>query len=291
MLLKQQRFRFANDYANSVFPCAVALLKTCNHPDAQLLASICTNISYHPIIASNLLLTHKNPIANAYGALIAGSFITGMSLKDIMLALKKASDVGHHFSSVWLLYHQFHECDLPPDYASILENAKKAGERDAFCISGELFDVGKHDLYIALSMGSTVAGNLILQRASRAGNWKVRLDMARLGTFDPLVWFIIHQRQKNIDMLPPVKFAIGHFFHQRSQLEMERIFGVTSITVDIMVAKRAVAFYDFQSNAYRNALNALGLCFLRMKICKDMRIYVAKMLWATRWEAAYEEEE
>jgi|JI10StandDraft_1071094.scaffolds.fasta_scaffold1511988_1 hypothetical protein len=89
---------------------------------------------------------------------------------------------------------------------------------------------------------------------------------------------------------PKVLFVLGRCLKGQINLENRFIFHPAhSPTFDLHVkgALQAVAFYEAQIHAAKAAVKTWSLCGIRMKIMKDMRVLIAKIVWEARQDANY----
>ena len=52
-------------------------------------------------------------------------------------------------------------------------------------------------------------------------------------------------------------------------------------------AKQAIAFYEAQIKASKDAMRAWTLVGIKLKVVKDLRKLIAKLIWDSREEALY----
>ena len=55
----------------------------------------------------------------------------------------------------------------------------------------------------------------------------------------------------------------------------------------IKLAKQAIAFYEAQIKATKDAMRAWTLVGIKLKVVKDVRKLIAKLIWDSREEALY----
>ena len=85
-----------------------------------------------------------------------------------------------------------------------------------------------------------------------------------------------------------VMFAIGKALHGRVNEETRTIFK-NSYDFDALVApaKQAIAFYEAQIKATKDAMRAWTLVGVHYGVVKDVRKLIAKLIWDSREEALY----
>jgi hypothetical protein len=66
-------------------------------------------------------------------------------------------------------------------------------------------------------------------------------------------------------------------------------FSTAAINFDSRIgpAKQAIAFYEAQIKATKDAMRAWTLVGIKLKVVKDVRKLIAKLIWDSREEALY----
>jgi hypothetical protein len=89
---------------------------------------------------------------------------------------------------------------------------------------------------------------------------------------------------------PAVLFAIGKALCGHLNLEEELIFeSINSFAHCKDAAIRAIAFYEFQLSACRKAVCAWSMIGIRLRVMKDIRVLIGKLIWDAREEAMFQE--
>ncbi len=83
-----------------------------------------------------------------------------------------------------------------------------------------------------------------------------------------------------------VVFEIGRALKGKIDTEQSKILEREVFDL-IGPANQAVSFYDFQIKSTRRAVNTWTLISRHLKIIKDVRIVIGKMIWETRFEASF----
>jgi TPR repeat protein len=88
-----------------------------------------------------------------------------------------------------------------------------------------------------------------------------------------------------------VMFAIGQALQGHVNEEAKTIFK-TSSDFDSLIspAKQAIAFYEAQIKATKRAMRAWTLVGIKLKVVKDARKMIARLIWDSREEALYKTE-
>jgi hypothetical protein len=83
----------------------------------------------------------------------------------------------------------------------------------------------------------------------------------------------------------PMLFAVGRVLKGNDNAEEATVFGQKRPS--LATANRALLFYNFQIQSYRNAVDSWTLVGLRNRVVKDIRKMIAMMIWDWREEAEY----
>ncbi len=85
-----------------------------------------------------------------------------------------------------------------------------------------------------------------------------------------------------------VVFLIGRALEGNIDMEKKEIFGAR-FNFDSLIGpvNQAVSFYDSQIKSARLAVDIWTLVATRLNMIKDMRIYISKLIWESRFEANY----
>jgi hypothetical protein len=86
-----------------------------------------------------------------------------------------------------------------------------------------------------------------------------------------------------------VMFAIGQALQGHVNEEARTIFN-QEYDFDSLIgpAKQAIAFYEAQIKATKDAMRAWTLVGIKLKVVKDVRKLIAKLIWDSREEALYD---
>ena len=69
----------------------------------------------------------------------------------------------------------------------------------------------------------------------------------------------------------------------------ERFLTMRTILIRIGPAKQAIAFYEAQIKATKDAMRAWTLVGIKLNVVKDVRKLIAKLIWDVREEALYKD--
>ena len=253
---------------------SLTLMKTCNHPDAQLLSSILTNVYNEPVDISNMLLQHDNLVANTYGILIQYAFYDA-SPGDVISYCAKSAELNHALSQACLVYqaHMTKSRLTFQEKIKLIESAKQSGDCFAFYVSA-LLKNDKQEFYRAFDLGWHGAANDIFRFYDC--NVIEKIDIAGKKALRGYISLILCYWKERKD-LPQTKmemYYFGKYFSKISVVENQK----QNICIEV---------YQQQNAACKAAIDTFCLCAIRLGIYKDMRNYIAKLVWSTRSEALF----
>lgn len=272
---------------------AIVLMRSCSFPDAAIITSVVDEMVEECSIfaVAGALTRSKNAIANVYGIFMKHRHHL-CTMQDALMPLKIATELYEHpMSMAWYCYNS-ERLNQPLSMAKqLLQKAMKKGERDAFYVYGQLYK-DLPCLKIAFEMGYMIAGveyariAMLLPRIEMLGN------MIRVGYYG---YPFVHCLEQELFKYDALSLQACYLFGKYLQGNIQKsdnegnilIFGYARGGNVAKAAPVMAAFYEKQNAACRAAVDMFSLCALRMKICKDMRIYISKFIWMTRAEAFY----
>lgn len=268
---------------------ALQLAIDCKYPDAEYLVKMCGNAK----TPKEVKKVFKHPDWNDARELCFSFQFRFDILQNMSNNLKRSSNLGYAWAQSILSWYS--------DTCNRFELACLAalqGERDGFYTLGSLFQTGKgcianmskakENWLIASKLGSVYAmASLadILPNSSAQG-WSLRSRAAKLGyTFQFSARF--DQTVKN-NPQNNVLFIVGQTLHGNIHENARLIFKRSAdFHVIIGSAKKAVAFYMHQVEAYRNAVLEWIKVGRKLKVCRDIRKVIGMLIWNSRGEALY----
>ncbi len=290
----------AQDVSAALFRAA-----SCKHPDAVWLHKICAG----KLVTTNaqlleVLLAHENDV-RAQGLLAC--------LNRDILMLERAVAGGNAHAMAWMAFCR-NDFRLAQESASLLE-------RMGFFRLGVCYATGhgcerdveqeKRNFLIAAELGHFCAarnyGSILEETDPMCWIW---LGRAARGGYPKtfLSWFAQHVHQFFVSgENGAVLFEIGRALKGQINMERKEIFGRNDDNEDdeddedvgvgdyVFVfaqekepARMAVEFFEAQRAACRLAVDAWTLVGIRLRICKDVRKLIAKKIWASQGEAAFD---
>lgn len=265
-----------SNYADQNFAKALSLAKTCTHPDAVWLTSVTKNVDMENInwFAHFMSLDQSDPRTLCF----AWSFVL-----DLAGLLKRSADMGYAFAQAkYELYF-----GKGKSYA---EAACKQGERDGFHALGRYY--GKNCDMENFWLVVTKAANLgriddMILLAKKCINdnqhkeaiiWYGKVAISTTLRFwfcDYCILYFATSTESNM-------YIMGKFAKLIIKQRESRLGTVNSRKTKWKCMKKAAEFFDQQVTASRNAIQAWSICAKRLNIIKDMRIFIAKLVWKNR---------
>jgi hypothetical protein len=182
------------------------------------------------------------------------------------------------------------------------QQAAAQGERDGFFFLGVCFrdgegceedlDKAKENFLLASELGRVSAmialGHLLGE--SDAQRWRWWGQAAALGNSSSF----LDKFGKQVEVFDSgsgsaaVMFAIGHGLRGHVNEEARTIFS-SNFNFDSWIgpAKQAIAFYEAQIKATKDAMCAWTLVGIEFNVVKDVRKLIAKLIWDSREETLY----
>ncbi len=275
---------------------ALTLARDCKHPDAEWLLSVCKDVSSKQQ-AREVFLSHESDsralcfawlttdenlrendfslvtraaeMGNAFAcASLCGRIWVGRRAEAFRMAQLAASQY-ERAGFYWLSFFSWHGIGCEKDV--ILA-------KETYLIAAELGDI----------FAATDYGSILNESDPARWIWWGRAALANY-YFEFLRSFFLH-----VDQLvsgsgdATVVFLIGHALKGSIDVEKKEIFGPT-LKFDSLVgsANQAVSFYESQCKAAHLALDTWTIISSRLKIPKDIRRLIGKMIWEARYEANY----
>ncbi len=273
---------------------ALALARDSKHPDAVWLTSILKDVSTKED-AREVFLLHEN---DARGLCFAWHLADDREV-DLPL-LRRASELGNAFACSTLSWKIWSE--NKEEAFRLAQFAASKQERDGFSLL---------DFYFRYGVGCEKDLNLAKQNlliGAELGHVGAAVEYGRLLYFsDPARWLwferaalrgrpalFLRSFPKQVKQFfsssgnATVVFLIGRALKGSINMEKKRIFG-TGYKFDscISLANQAVSFYDSQIKSARLAVDTWTLVATRLRLIKDMRMFIGKMIWEARFEANY----
>jgi TPR repeat protein len=217
--------------------------------------------------------------------------------QEVLTPLRRSTELGFAFAQALMAWETRGE-----EKFKFAQLAAAQGERDGFLWLGLCFRAGEgcekdldkakesffhsselEHVYAMVSLGQLLG-------ASDPQRWRWWGCAAALGASSVFVCnFALQVVLFNSGSgSAAVMFAIGEALQGRVNEEARTIFK-SAYDFDSLIgpAKQAIAFYEAQIKATKDAMRAWTLVGIHFKVVKDVRKLIAKLIWDSREEALY----
>ncbi len=287
------------NYAKQDIPSALKLARDCKHPDAIWLASIFDgkDVSTKGEVEKVFLSLECDARA------ICCAWYLGDHNDDIT-PLYRSAELGNSFACSTLCCQVSAENE--EEGFRLAQLAAVQRERDGFYWLGECFRFGtgcerdltlaKENFLVAAELGHVCAAQsyAYLLGVSDHLCWLWLTRVAWLGLNHSFLGSLTLPVQEFVSGIGNARivFLIGRALKGNFNEEKKEFFGRYLFEFDSLIipAHQAVSLYDSQMKSARLAVDAWILVGIRLKIVKDLRILIGKMIWDARFEANYKRE-
>lgn len=273
-------------------PLALEMASKCTHPDAEWLSSTCaghvTN-TFQAKVCFNLFPHDARAICF--------SWFSDLSYVAPIIPLYHSATLGYPFAQASFALHT-NDDTAAFKFAQL---AAKNNERDGFYVLGTCYEQG---------IGCVVDLKSATTNFTFAANLNHSFAMSFLGSMfkdsDPKRWYwwgldvnrdepgmfyLRFMRQVSLFFMGnrnnSAMFQIGKVLRGRVNMEAKQVLNFVSDIEKCVAAQKAVDFYEMQLDAYRKAVDEWTKIGMRFKVVKDIRRFIAQLVWNTRGEALY----
>jgi hypothetical protein len=285
---------FGDNYVSQNIPLAIELASACQHPDARWLYEACDGKDVNTKEDAKRVFSALGQ--NDARALCFMWMCEDFVEEDVAL-LRRSAELGFAFAQALMAGRIRGD-----DQFKFAQLAAAQGERDAFLQLGmcyndgfeceEDFDKAKENVLLACELGYVFAmghlGELLDESNPRLWLWWGKA--AALGDSWP---FLLNFR-KQVELFNSgfgsvaVMFAIGRALQGHVNEETGTIFNKShKFDSCIGPAKQAIAFYEGQIKATKDAMHAWTQVGIRYGVVKDVRKLIARLIWESREEVLY----
>ncbi len=276
---------------------ALALARDCKHPDAVWLTSIFEgkDVSTKED-ARKVFLCCKND-ARA----LCFAWFMAEDREDDLTLLRRSAEMGNAFACSTLCGQVWRANKEEVFRFAQFATASKH-ERDGLYWLGSCFDEG-----IGCKKDFILAKENYFIAAELGGVWAANAYGCLLDESDPACWLwlgraalrgwpfsFLDHFAKQVDQFfsgtgnATVMFLIGRALKGNIDIKKKEIFGKKNLfDFRIGPANQGITFYSSQVKSARLAVDIWTLVSTRLRMIKDMRIYIGKMIWEARFEANY----
>ena len=218
--------------------------------------------------------------------------------------LRRLAELGFAFAQARLADQTQARREIFKERFKFAQLAAAQGECEGFFLLGWCFhdgegcemdfDKAKEKFLLASELGHAWAMNLlgILLEESDPQRWRWWGQAAALGDS----WSFLFNFEDQVEFFnsgsgsAAVMFAVGRALQGHVNEEEGRTIFNEKHDFDSRIgpAKQAIAFYDAQIKATKDAMRAWTLVGIRYNLVKDVRKLIAKLIWDLRQEALYD---
>ncbi len=275
---------------------ALALARGCKHPDAEWLTSVFDGKDVSTKEGAREVFLSFN---NDARALCFAWYMTDDREEDLSL-LRRAAEMGNAFACSTLCWKALRASKEEAFRLARLAAAQHESDgfyslgfcfRDGFGCEEDL-NLAKEKFLVAAELGHVWAaddyGSLLDESDCARWIWWSRAAL-RGSSYSFLASFseqieLFFSGSGNATIL----FLIGRALKENIDAAEEEIFRVgVDFDSHIGPANQAVSFYSSQIKSARLAVETWTLVATRLRVMKDMRILIGKMIWEARFEANY----
>jgi TPR repeat protein len=284
---------FGSDFVDRDTSLALEMASSCQHPDARWLTEACAGKDLNTIEDAKRIFS---ALGQNDARALSFAWLFG-DLRDSTL-LHPAAELGFAFAQALLAGRT--EGEEKFKFAKL---AASQGERDGFYWLGWCFrdgqgcekdlDKAKENFLLASEFGDVSAMIELgwLLGESDPQRWRWLGQAAALG----VTYCFLPNFEKQVDLFnsgtgsAAVMFAIGRAVQGHVNEEARMIFNDDNdFDSRFGPAKQAIAFYESQIKATKDAMHAWTQVGIKLKVVKDVRKLIAKMIWDSREEALYD---
>jgi TPR repeat protein len=277
-------------------PLALVMASSCQHPDARWLTETCDGKD----------VTTKEDMKRVFSTLgendarsLCFAWLCSVDEERGNLSpLRRSAELGFAFAQALLAGRTEGE-----ESFKFAQLSASQGERDGLFWLGRCFrdgegceedlDKAKKNFVRASELGHVVSmielGELLVESDPQRWRWWGRV--AALG----YIWSFLSGFAKQVELVNAgsgsavVMFAIGRALHGHVNEEARTIFDdAYDFGSRIGLAKQAIAFYEAQIKATKDAMRAWTQVGIKLKVVKDVRKLIARLIWDSREEALYD---
>jgi TPR repeat protein len=284
-----------HNFVSQNIPLALELASSCQHPDARWLTEACAGKDVKTI--EDVKQVFSALVGENDARALCFSWICCNWVEQDSPPLRRSAELDFAFAQAFLAGQT--RDDEKFKFAQL---AATQGERDgffwlAFCFrdgDGCEADFGKakENFLRASELGHVLAmgwlGELLEESDPQRWRWWGRAAALR---YYWRFWSSFAQRVELFDSgsgSAPVMFAIGQALHGHVNEEAKTIF-TSEFNFESLIgpAKQAIAFYEAQIQATKDAMRAWTHVGIKLKVVKDIRKLIAKLVWDSREEALF----
>jgi hypothetical protein len=278
---------FGHNFVSRNIPLALDLVAACQHPDARWLTEACAgkDVNTREDVKRVFSALGQNDARALCFAWLFGD-------QEDLTSLHRAAELGFAFAQAWM----FGRTRLDEKF-KLAQLAATQGERDGLFWLGWCFrdgedgdedlDMAKENFLLASELGYVNGmlwlGDLLDEFDPQ--RWRWWGQTAALGFSWDFLSHFVNQFElfDSGSRSAAAMFAIGRALQGHVNEEARTIFN-REYEFDSLIgpAKQATAFYEAQIKATKDAMHAWTLVGIKLKVVKDVRKLIAKLIWDSR---------
>jgi TPR repeat protein len=282
---------FGHNFISQNIPLSLELASACQHPDARWLTEACAGKDVNT-------MEDAKRVFPSLGQNDARALCFAWLLGDRrdLTSLRRSAELGFAFAQARLAGRAEGE-----EKFKFAQLAAAQGERGGFVRLGVCFrdgegceknlDKAKENFLLSSELGDFWAMDQLgrLLDASDAQQWHWWGRAAAGESWNFLSNFVDQVELFNSGSgSAAVMFAIGQALQGHVNEQARTIFSESAPFISrIGPAKQAIAFYEAQIKATKDAMRAWTQVGIKLKVVKDVRKLIAKLIWDAREEALY----
>jgi TPR repeat protein len=273
-------------------PLALEMATSCQHPDALWLTNSCAGKDVKTFEDAKRVFS-----ALGQNDARALCFMWLCGAQEELAPLRRSAEIGFAFAQALMAGETRGE-----EAFKFFQLAALQGERDGFYGLGVFFRGGfgcekdlikaQENLVLASELGHVSAMGAIgqLSDESDSQRWRWWGRAAALG----FQFYFLSGFAKQVEMFKVgsgsavAVYAIGRVLQGQVNEKSNMILGESyNFESRIGPAKVAIAFYQFQIKATKDAMRAWTQVGMRWKVVKDVRKLISKLIWDSREQGLY----
>jgi TPR repeat protein len=286
---------FGENFVDRNIPLSLELAAPCQHPDARWLTEACAGKDVRTVEDAKRVFSALGQ--NDARALCFAWLCSDDEGQRDLATLRRSAELGFAFAQAWMA-----EKTEGNEKFKFAQLAAAQGERDGhawlgWCLRDDEgcerdLDKAKGNFLRASELGLVWAmiwlGDLLDESDPQRWRWLGRA--AALGDRSSFLSCFAGQVEpfNSGSGSAVVMFAIGQALQGHVDEEARTIFS-SDYNFDSRIgpAKQAIAFYEAQIKATQDAMRAWTQVGIKLKVVKDVRKLIAKLIWDSREEALY----
>lgn len=266
----------------------VALAKHCSHPDAVLICNVLQNQVWTRDVLKKVFLEYAERSNDLRALCFAWCFLESEGDQHRNLDwLKRASDAGFAFAQTQHFELLYESTRSSPELKPLAEKAVSKNERDGYLCLARL----RGDKFLKAAKKGAKLGSVgcmvIFGRDAKFSKDNISfLGQAAMFGADVYFYQLFDRNYSynwNIITKDSQLIYLAGYYAEKIFMLLQRL-----ETIMFSRVSHAVNFYTGQTAACRAAVDTWSLCALRLKLHKDIRVLIAKIVWDSRSEALFD---